>query len=230
MYVLAANRQEKHGNMLTASIRPSGMFGEGDVQFIPPVLKAYRDGRTKFQLGENDNLFDCTYVENAAHGHILAAEALMRTSSSTPSQPAMPAPEEQHQRVDGEAFFITNDEPVYFWDFPRSVWKCAGDTTSVEQVWKIPVQMGLIMASLGEFIMGCVGKTPNLTRQRVKYTSMTRYFNCRKARDRLGYRPLVPLEVGIQRAVHWVLESERRIKEAKEEEEEKEKGKEGKEG
>lgn len=31
-------------------------------------------------------------------------------------------------QVPGQAFFITNGEPVYFWDFSRMVWKELGDT------------------------------------------------------------------------------------------------------
>lgn len=33
-------------------------------------------------------------------------------------------------QVPGQAFFITNGEPVYFWDFGRMVWKAMGDQTT----------------------------------------------------------------------------------------------------
>ncbi len=192
------------------------MIGEGDVQNIPNVLQAYKKGQTGWQLGDNNNLFDFTYVGNVAHAHLLASAALLRTiaqfghpsssvSSSTPNTIPL-----DHERIDGEVFFITNDSPIYFWDFPRLVWRAAGEKRRVpEDVKRIPVKIGLVIAGLAEWVLGLMGKTPNLTRQRVKYTSMTRYFNCRKARERLGYNPLVDLEEGVGRAVRWVLEQER---------------------
>ncbi|MCJ1298394.1 erg26, C-3 sterol dehydrogenase [Hypocenomyce scalaris] len=196
--VLDANR--KYGKMLTVSIRPAGIFGEGDVQMIPRMLKAYEQGQTKFQLGGNANLFDLTYVGNVAHAHILAALALMKTYnlSTTPLD---------YERVDGEAFFITNDSPVYFWDFPRMVWKAVGDKTEPKDVWTIQKDTGLMIATLVEWAFWLAGgRTPNLTRKAVNFSSMTRYYNIDKAKKRLGYKPLVGMEEGVERATAWFRE------------------------
>lgn len=193
--VLDANR--KYGKMLTVAIRPAGIFGEGDVQVIPPMLKAYEKGQTKFQLGTNTNLFDFTYVGNVAHAHILAAVALMKTYN-------MSTAPLDHERVDGEAFLITNDSPVYFWDFARMVWKAAGDKTEPRDVWKIEKDTGLMIATLVEWAFWLAGGwTPNLTRRAVNFSSMTRYYNIDKARRRLGYRPLVGMGEGVERATAW---------------------------
>ncbi|KAK0510845.1 hypothetical protein JMJ35_006397 [Cladonia borealis] len=64
--VLAANR--KYADMLTIALRPAGIFGEGDMQFTPNLLQALAKGQTKFQLGENENLFDCTEREGKEKG------------------------------------------------------------------------------------------------------------------------------------------------------------------
>lgn len=190
--VLNANR--KHGDMLTVAIRPAGLFGEGDVQAIPSMLMAYKKGQTKFQLGQNTNLFDFSYVGNIAYGHILAAMALL----STQALPTLPL---DYERVDGEAFFITNDEPLYFWDFARMVWATAGDTTEPSQVWVINKEIGLVIASLIEWVFWLMGRKPNLTRKLVNYSSMTRYYNIDRAKRLLGYRPLIGIEEAIVRTV-----------------------------
>ena len=195
--VTAANR--KYGNMLTTSIRPAGIIGEGDVQIIPNMLKAYYKGQTKFQLGENDNLFDFTYVANIVHAHVLAAEALLMTA-------ARRSPPLDHEKVDGEAFHITNDQPVYFWDFARWVWTSAGDQIEPKDVWKIPKSSGLVIATIIEWIFWILffgRRKPNLTRQQVNYSSMTRTYNIEKAKKRLGYKPIVNLQEGIERTVRW---------------------------
>lgn len=194
--------------MLTASLRPAGIIGEGDALAIPNMLRAYAKRQTHFQLGANDNLFDFTYVGNVAHAHILAVLALL----STHTLATLPLDTE---RVDGEAFFITNDSPVYFWDFARLVWKCAGDATEPKDVWVIQKDWGLAIAGVLEWGFWCVGRTPNLTRKMVNYSCMTRYYNIEKARRRLGYEPIVGLEEGVRRAVRWFEREEEVAREKK---------------
>lgn len=195
--VLAANR--KYGDMLTLALRPAGIFGEGDMQMIPNMLKAFENGQTKFQLGDNDNLFDFTYVGNVAYAHVLAAVALMDTH-------ALGTKPLDHERVDGEAFFVTNGEPVYFWDFARMVWKCAGDETVPGDVWVIGKEVGLALATAVEWVFWGIGRVPNLTRGKVRYSCMTRFYCVDKARARLGYRPRWGVEEGVRRTVEWFAE------------------------
>lgn len=198
--VIAANR--RHGDMLTVALRPAGIFGEGDTQMIPNMIRAYEKRQTKFQLGENTNLFDFSYVGNVAHAHILAAIALLNTHSLS-LQPL------DHERVDGEVFFITNDSPVYFWDFARMVWSAAGDKTQPSEVWIIGRDFGLMLASMIEWMFWAAGGyKPNLTRKAVNYSSMTRYYNIDKAKTILGYRPLFGLEESIAKSVQWFKEQE----------------------
>jgi sterol-4alpha-carboxylate 3-dehydrogenase (decarboxylating) len=197
--VLAANRTKEYPNFLTAAIRPSAMFGEGDVQLIPPALSAYYRGQTRVQLGPNDNLFDFTEITNAAHSHHLAAAALLATHERISKGLAAPL---DNEKVDGEAFFITNDSPVYFFDFTRSLWAAAGDKTTPDQVWVLSKDFGLFIATIFEWVFWAfnLGK-PNLTRQQVRYACMTRYYNIEKAKTRLGYRPITKLSDGVPRGV-----------------------------
>ncbi|KAL9137616.1 MAG: hypothetical protein Q9175_001167 [Cornicularia normoerica] len=196
--VLAANR--KYGDMLTIALRPAGIFGEGDMQLIPNMLQAYQKGQTKFQLGENQNLFDFTYAGNVAYAHILAAVALMDTLALT-MQPL------DHEKVDGEAFLITNAQPLYFWDFARMVWKAAGDKTTLEQVWIIDRGLGLQLATIIEWLFWFAGGwTPNLTRQKVQFSCMTRFYCVDKAKKLLGYGPKWEMEEAIVRTVKWFQE------------------------
>lgn len=109
----------------------------------------------------------------------------------------------EQQRVDGEVFFITNDEPVYFWDFARAIWKAAGSDKGTEHVWVIGTDVGLALGAVLEWGMWLVGRKSKLTRREVKYSSMTRYYDCSKAKRRLGYKPLVSLSEGIKRGVNW---------------------------
>ena len=195
--VLASNK--KYGGMLTVSIRPAGIFGEGDVQNLPNILQVYYDGKTKFQLGDNSNRFDFTYVGNVANAHILAAQKLLETYDRSDPPPA-------NKRVDGEAFLITNDDPYNFWTYARTAWAAAGDRTDPKDVWVIPKSVGLMMATTLEWIFWLLfwgRKQPGTTRQKVKFTCMTRTYRIDKAKSRLGYKPIWGMKEGIARGVEW---------------------------
>lgn len=203
LHVLASNRTQSHPNFLTAAIRPSAMFGEGDVQLMPPGLSAYYRGQTRVQIGPNENLFDFTEITNVAHAHHLCLAALLATRARLDSGLAAPL---DNEKVDGEAFFITNDSPVYFFDFARMCWAAAGDQTQPKDVWVLSKDFGLLIASIMEWVYFIfrMGK-PSITVGHVKYMSIVRYFNIDKAKHRLGYLPVVKLGEGIERGVRDAL-------------------------
>lgn len=201
--VIAANRSGPNNALLTACIRPAGIFGEGDVQLVPPMMDLLFTGKTNFQVGQNDNLFDFTYVGNVAHAHLLAAALLLQTSklSTAPLN---------HEKVDGEAFIVTNDSPVYFWDFPRQLWALAGHKKGTEGVWVITKDVGIPLATVSETLLPMFGKQSKLTRRGIKFSCMTRYYSCTKAKERLGYRPLVGMKEAMRRSVEDHLESRKK--------------------
>lgn len=80
------------------------------------------------RIGDTRNPFDFTMSKNVTHGHYLADEALVKHQKELPLDTI---------KVDGETFFITNDEPWCFWDFTQLVWRYAGDTTRSDQPWVI---------------------------------------------------------------------------------------------
>ncbi|KAG9291449.1 hypothetical protein G9A89_021868 [Geosiphon pyriformis] len=183
--ILKANRQK---GLLTCTIRPSGIFGPGDKQLIPGMIKVMENGQTKFQIGDNFNLFDFTYVENVAYAHLLAADKLAEKASM----------------VDGEAFIITNGTPIPFWDMPRSIWSRFDHYPPY--YLKLSRVTGLALAYLAEWVCYFTGREAGFTRYRVKYACSQRYFNIKKAKKLLGYEPPVELEEGIRRTCEYFIQ------------------------
>lgn len=191
--------------MLTCAIRPAGIYGEKDTTFTFKVLEHAAKASPfvlSLQLGQNDNLFDFTYVGNIAFAHLLAAFRLVGTKNRLEAGQSVPL---DHERVDGEAFNITNDSPVYFWDMTHAAWALAGKCVEPHQVWQLPESVLEPVGVLLEAVMGLFGKTPRMTQRMVRYSCMTRYFSCTKAKARLGYRPVVSVDEGLARAVGFVL-------------------------
>jgi sterol-4alpha-carboxylate 3-dehydrogenase (decarboxylating) len=172
------------------------------------MMKVYWEGKTNFQLGDNTNLFDFTYVENVAYAHCLAAFALLQTGKLSTQVL-------DHEKIDGETFVITNCQPVYFWDFARGVWAAQGNKQGTEKVWVISKEVGHVLGTVMDWTFWAVGKKSKLTPREVKYSSMTRYYDCTKAKTRLGYKPVVSLPDGIKKTVTWFEEEKKKEGEKK---------------
>jgi len=48
--------------MSTCALRPTVIFGPGDVQLIPSIHSCIAAGETKYQIGQADNLNDFTFI------------------------------------------------------------------------------------------------------------------------------------------------------------------------
>ena len=198
--VLSANRSCEGGgeeNMLTVSIRLSGMFGENDPSSTKPLIEAARNGKFRFQMGDGRNLFDRTYVGNVVQAHVRAANALL----SVHGVPGTNVP--QDQRVDGEAFLITNDEPTPFWETSRAIGAAAGHPTPAAQVKIIPRWLGLVIVAMMEWMawVSSLGRQDTtMMSAGIRYSMLSRTYNIEKAKKRLGYRPTVDMAEAIQRA------------------------------
>ncbi|KAE9586902.1 hypothetical protein Lal_00004624 [Lupinus albus] len=186
--VLVIKANGKDG-LLTCCIRPSSIFGPGDKLLVPSLVDAARAGKSKFIIGDGNNVYDFTYVENVAHAHICAERAL--ASEGTVSEKAA-----------GETYFITNTEPIKFWEFMSLILEGLGyERPRI----KIPAFLIMPIAHLVELIYRLLGpygmKVPQLTPSRVRLLSCSRSFDCSKAKDRLGYAPIVTLQEGLQRTI-----------------------------
>ncbi|PWA75698.1 3beta-hydroxysteroid-dehydrogenase/decarboxylase isoform 2 [Artemisia annua] len=175
--------------LLTCCIRPSSIFGPGDKLLVPSLVAAARAGKSKFIIGDGTNMYDFTYVENVAHAHICAERALASDGSAS-------------KRAAGEAYFITNMEPIQFWEFMSLI--LVGLGYERPRI-KIPASVMMPIARMVERVYTILApygmKVPQLTPSRIRLLTCNRTFNSAKANDRLGYLPIVPLQEGLKRTI-----------------------------
>lgn len=209
--ILAANRQ--HGDdssMLTVSIRPAIAFGARDAGFLGKVIAQARAGKANVQIGPGKNYYDVTYISNLVDAHLLAAHALIDAHGK-----AAPPPE---RRVDGEAFIITNDEPVLFWDFNRAIAASVGFPVKKEDIKVVPYWVAMLAATVSEWstwIFSFGRRQAPITREAVHLSTITRTLKCDKAKRVLGYRPRVGVYEGLEECSKWFVEEAKRIVEAR---------------
>lgn len=186
-------RKTNGEELKTVALRLCLMVGERDNAFVPGLIGV----RTDVQLGDNTNLMDATAASNAAYAHLLAAKALL-----DPSRARGP--------VAGEAFNITDGNPVPFWDLSRMIWRPAGNFTPVEEVTVLPVWLAITLAAVTEwvFLICTLGrrKPKAMNKLAVSYCVRTHSYSIEKARRALGYNPVSDLEEEIKRSVKWELQ------------------------
>ncbi len=205
---LEANNSGEQG-MLTCAIRPAGIVGEGDTNgFAYSVTKTGSVApiwQLQLQLGENNNLFDNTYVGNVAYGILCAAHALQETvKRREEGKPNVL----DIERVDGEAFNVTNSEPACFWDLARFLWSRYGVEVDAQRAWVLPEALAVAAGWGSEVFSWLAGRKSRYNRQTARYACMVRYFSCEKLKRQTGYRPIVGVEEALERTVRWFKEIE----------------------
>jgi len=181
--VLAENGK---GGVATCALRPHVIFGPGDNRFMPALLDKGRNGQLRVQVGRGVWFSDYTYVSNLTDAVLLADEALAKDGLKSVAA--------------GQAYFITNGEPMPFWDFIRKV---AARLGFPPIKYRVPKSLVYAIAAVKEGIDTLKGGTLNaedgFTRFAIRYMCTHHYFSIEKARRELGYNPAVTVEEGIER-------------------------------
>ena len=186
--VLAANGE---GDLATVALRPHVIFGPGDSRFLPAVIKHSKAGRLRYQVGRGTWLSDYTYVSNLVDALLAADERLALDAACA-----------------GQAYFITNGEPMPFWEFIHRVI----DRLGLPPIGaKIPHQLVYAIAAVKEGFDtlrgGTISPEDGLTRFAIRYMCTHHYFSIDKARRDLGYDPKVSVADGIERTCEHLVET-----------------------
>lgn len=199
--VLAADSAK----LRTATLRLPVIYGEDDTNFIPQLLTSVRKGQYMMQLGENKKMFEFVYVGSASEAHVLAIKALLR-ADIVRSDKISP-------KVHGEAFFITDGKPQYFFDFAREAYAAAGHPVTPNEIKKMPFGVVQAMTSIGEWIYWffTLGRlTSQMRRQNIDHLNRGCHWSIEKARQRLGYVPVLDQHVAIKRSMKWAMANEKK--------------------
>ncbi|KAL2920919.1 3beta-hydroxysteroid-dehydrogenase/decarboxylase isoform 3 [Bienertia sinuspersici] len=171
-----------HSGLLTCSLRPSNVFGPSDPH-VHAMVNLANSVWAKFLLGSGDILSDFTYVENVAHAHICAAEALNRNTV-----------------VAGKAFFITNFEPRNYWEFISRIYEGLGYQRPSIRVPPKVVNFMLPLVRWTRYKLGSETEVSDLLASAqfaIESSLFTRTFNCSAAKEHINYSPVVSMEEGI---------------------------------
>ncbi len=191
--VLAANAQPHRvgghkgpGVLLTTTLRPHLIYGPGDPHILPRLIARHKQGRLRI-VGDGTNKVDLTYVDNGAHAHLLAADALDR-----------PNPKNA-----GKAYFISDGSPVVPWAWLNRIFASLGLPPLTQ---KIPYSAAVVVGAVLETTWSAFGLKgePPMTRFVAAQLGTSHHYNLAAARRDLGYEPLVDVEAALSKTLPWL--------------------------
>jgi sterol-4alpha-carboxylate 3-dehydrogenase (decarboxylating) len=178
-YVMSSKHAEE--GLIACALRPCTIIGPGDTAVIGLIHDLIAKHETYFIVGDGDNFYDFMYIDNAVLAHVLAVENLLGSKTAA-----------------GQIFFISNQEPVYFWDFMAYIWAQFGHVPKYRV--HIPASIAWAAGYALEWLTLFTGGAPTLDRGSVKDGVRTHFSDNRKAQRILGYEPKVGLAEGVRRS------------------------------
>ncbi|MDD2499800.1 MAG: NAD-dependent epimerase/dehydratase family protein [Geobacter sp.] len=179
--VLAANGPQ----LATVSLRPHLIWGPGDNHLVPRIIAKGKSGRLR-RIGNRPCLVDTVYVDNAAKAHLQAAERL---------EPGSP--------VAGNAYFISNGEPLPLWEMVNRI-LAAGGVAPVSK--SISPEAAYAVGVICEKLWGWfrLAGEPPMTRFVAKELATAHWFDISAASRDFGYQPEITIDEGLQQLQQWL--------------------------
>lgn len=180
---LAAHSPE----LAVCAVRPTHVYGPHDPHAIPEGLSAFSKGTMPLLIGEKSARFDCVYVDNVVHAHLLAAARLHD-----------PATRDQ---VGGRAYFVSEGFAPNFFDFLAPFAKVKGLRVPTR---RLPRKVSFALADLFALGHRLTGVEPPFHRFHLYVIGQDFYFRADRAERELGYKPLVSTAEAMARTAEWV--------------------------
>lgn len=157
----------------TVVVRPRFVWGVGDATILPGLAEAIEKGRFSW-IGGGRHLTSTTHVDNAVHGLVLGAER---------GRP-------------GEAYFVTDGEPVVFREFVTDLLATRGIEPPDKNVPPGVVRALAAVCETAWRVLPLPGAPP-VTRFTVWVASLECTIDTSKARAELGYEPVKSIPEGL---------------------------------
>ena len=158
----------------TVVVRPRLVWGAGDSTILPGIVEAVRAGRFRW-IGGGRHLTSTTHVDNVVEGLLLGAE----------------------RGQSGEAYFVTDGDPVVFRDFISELVATRGVEIPDKE---LPRRLAAAIAVVSEGVFRALRLkgTPPLTRTAYWLSALECTIDISKARRELGYQPVRSIADGMQ--------------------------------
>jgi nucleoside-diphosphate-sugar epimerase len=189
--VLQANAQpHKKGPtvLLTTALRPHIIYGPGDPHIVPRMVARHVQGRLRI-VGDGTNKIDITYVDNGAHAHLLAADALGLDNPKNAGRP----------------YFISDGNPVVPWQWLNVIFAGAG-LPPLRRSVPYPVARVVGAGLEHAWRLFALSGEPPMTRFIAAQLGTSHWYDLTAARRDIVYEPIVDPATATAKTIAWVKE------------------------
>jgi nucleoside-diphosphate-sugar epimerase len=166
-------------------VRPGWIYGPRDRASFGRLAERIEQGRMVL-VGRGDNHLPLIYVRDAARGLLLAGEA---------------------EQGAGRSYLLVNDEPVTQRDYLAAI---AAELNAPAPTRHIPYKLALAAGAAAETLGRLTHRRepPPVMRYGMQLLGGENRFITTRAREELGFEPLVDLAEGVRRSVAWYLDGD----------------------
>lgn len=169
------------------SIRPHLIWGPGDPHILPRLIEKAKKNQLR-RVGDGTNLVDLTYIENAAHAHILAAQKLRNS-----------------QQFNNKAYFISDGSPVNLWNWINNFLTALRIEPPKRSIsYPKAFFAGWLLEIVYHYLR--LNGEPPMTRFAAAQLAHSHYFDISAARIELDYHPVVSEQEAFAETVKFFTE------------------------
>lgn len=173
------------GKLQTIALRPHLVWGKGDPHLLPRVIQRHRAGKLKI-IGDGTNKVDLTHIDNVAHAHICAMQAMLK-----------------NENLGGKPYFISQDEPVYLWDWLNQLFQLLElPPLSQSLNFKTAFLIGSGLESLWSLLN--LKNEPPMTRFVACQLAHDHWFSIKSAERDLVYKPVKRMNQAMDETLPWL--------------------------
>ncbi len=179
--VVAASKN----GLKTVILRPHLIWGPEDPHLVPRIIARSRSLR---RVGDGCNTVDTIYVDNAAHAHVRAMEALEKKPS-----------------ISGRIYFISDDAPIALWTMIDKILAAGGKTPVKRSISPgTAYRIGAVLEWIHRTFK--LSNEPKMTRFVAKELATSHWFDITAAKRDLEYTADISMDEGFIRLKTWLSE------------------------
>ncbi|EXB56270.1 Short-chain dehydrogenase/reductase family 42E member 1 [Morus notabilis] len=198
--------KKKNGKCLyTCAVRPAAIYGPGEERHFPRIVSLAKLGLLPFKIGDSSVKGDWIYVDNLVLALILASMGLL---DDIPDK-------ERRLIAAGQAYFVSDGSPVNSFEFLRPLlqsldYDLPRASLSVPQALLLGKIFWAIYTILYPWLNRRWLPQPLILPAEVYKVGVTHYFSFLKAKQELGYVPMLTPREGMAATISYWQQKKRK--------------------
>ncbi|XP_002510725.2 short-chain dehydrogenase/reductase family 42E member 1 isoform X2 [Ricinus communis] len=191
--------------LYTCAIRPAAIYGPGEERHMPRIVSYAKLGLMPFRIGDANVKTDWVYVDNLVLALILASMGLLDDIPNSGGHPV----------AAGQPYFISDGSPINSFEFLQPLLKSLNydmpkASLSVPHALILGKIFGAIYTLLYPWLNRWWLPQPFILPAEVYKVGVTHYFSFLKAKEELGYVPMVTPREGMAATIAYWQEKKRK--------------------